>query len=215
MTVKILFRDQAYLKELKAKIVKIEQNKVWLDQTIFYAFSGGQITDTGTLNGIPVVQADMDKDTEEIVYTLESAEGLKIGQEVVIQIDWEKRYKIMRLHSLAHLTDRVFEQVCGKHECVGSNIDLTKSRLDYMYPENLNTVLPKIQEQVQQLINEGHEIKRYIEPGTKNNWAWEMGNHKTFCGGTHVKNSKEIGNIKLKRANIGKGKERIECTLVD
>jgi alanyl-tRNA synthetase len=156
----------------------------------------------------------MQKD-HDIAYELETTDGIDVGSEVEMKIDQEKRTKLRKLHSLVHIADYVFEEVCGKHESVGSRISPHKGRIDYKYPENINSKLPEIQEKIEKVIQEGHEIKRYVDDEESDRWMWEMNGFKMPCGGTHVRNSSEIGKIKLKRANIGKGKERIECMLVE
>src|SRR3989338_10817086 len=101
-----LFWEDPYATMCKAKVTVIEGNKVKLDRTIFYAFSGGQESDSGTIGGIAVIEAVKQGDKEniiDIVYTLEHEPDFNVGDEVDVQIDPIKREKLRRLHSAAHV----------------------------------------------------------------------------------------------------------------
>ena len=74
-------------------------------------------------------------------------------------------------------------------------------------------MLPEVEKETNELISKGAEIKTYADPENPERRWWELGEWKCPCGGTHLKDAKEIGQIKLKRKNIGKAKERIEITL--
>ena len=214
-----LFWEDAYLKECTAKVESINGNEVKLSQSIFFAFSGGQESDSGTIGGIPVKEARKDADGG-ITYVLENAPAFSSGQEVRVAIDWEKRYRIMKLHTAAHIVWFLFEKKTGVKTLIGSNVTNEKSRIDYEFPESVSSLLPELEKEANELIAKGAEIKTYYDtgngqPGTGNSerrW-WEMGEFKCPCGGTHLRNLKEIGALKLKRKNLGKGKERIEITL--
>ena len=210
---KKLFWEDPYLKECDAKVVSVNKDEVKLDQTNFYAFSGGQQSDSGSINGINVLEAR--KDGNDIIYKLEKEPDFKEGDTVKISIDWNKRYKIMKLHSAAHIAWFFFEKKSGTRKIIGSNVTVDKSRIDYELPESIAPLLPETEEQSNKFISEAHEVKAYDDPDKEERRIWEASEFKTFCGGTHVKNTSEIGKIKLKRKNIGAGKERIEITLAE
>lgn len=212
MTEKLFWKDP-YMKECEAKVVSMNGNEVKPDQTNFYAFSGGQQSDSGSINGINVLEAR--KEEDDIIYKLEKAPDFKEGDTVKISIDWDKRYKIMKLHSAAHIAWFFFGKKTGLMKIIGSNVTVDKSRVDYNYPESISEMLPEIEAQSNKFIKEGHEVKAYDDPDKEGRRIWEASEFKTFCGGTHVKNTKEIGKIKLKRKNIGSGKERMEITLAE
>ncbi|NYZ60743.1 alanyl-tRNA editing protein [Candidatus Micrarchaeota archaeon] len=207
-----LFWEDPYLKECVAKVESINGNKVRLSQSVFFAFSGGQESDSGTINEIPVKEARKEADGG-ITYVLESAPTFAPGDEVKITIDWEKRYRIMKLHTAAHMVWFLFEKKTGVKKLIGSNVTNEKSRIDYEFPESVSSILPELEKEVNELISKGMEIKTYDDPQNPGRRWWEMGEFKCHCGGTHLKNLKEIGALKLKRKNTGKGKERIEITL--
>jgi len=200
------------MKECYAKVAAIEGNKVWLDKTVFFAFSGGQASDKGTINGINVLEAV--KQDDEIYYVLEKEPDFKVGDNVKVEIDWNYRHKIMRLHSAAHIVYYFFIEKAGEQKVIGSNISIDKARLDFAYNESISLLLPEIQEKTMEVINKGIYIKTFEDEKDLSKRLWQCGKWLMPCGGTHVRNTKEIGQIKLKRNNIGAGKERIEVSLV-
>jgi len=208
---KKLFYDNALQGECKANVTKIEGKEIQVDQSVFFAFSGGQASDSGTIAGINVLEAR--KDGETIIYVLETDPDFEVSSEVEIKIDLEKRKKLMKMHSALHIAHALFEEKVGKQEAIGSNVDPEKARIDYAYDKPIGELLPELQEKENALIAEGVEVKTYEDPDEPGRRVWECGEWKIPCGGTHVSNTKEIGKIKLKRKNIGKGKERIEITL--
>ncbi len=208
---KKLFWEDPYMKECEAKVISVNGDEVKLDQTNFYAFSGGQQSDSGSINGINVLEAR--KNSDDIIYKLEKEPDFKEGDTVKVEIDWDKRYRIMKLHSAAHIAWFFFGKKTGLMKIIGSNVTVDKSRVDYDYAESISPILAEIEEQSNKFIEEGHEVKAYDDPDKEGRRIWEASEFKTFCGGTHVKNSSEIGKIKLKRKNIGSGKERMEIML--
>ncbi len=214
MATKRLFWQDPYQTEYEATITKIEQNKLYLDQTVFFAFSGGQISDQGTIGEIKVLSAT--DEGEEISYELEQ-NSFKVGDKVLVNINQEFRNRVMRLHSAVHLVDFISRKYLGeKVQIIGSNVTDQKSRIDYLYEQNISDKLPQIQQEVEQIIKENLPI---ITKGEENNqnhriWLIEKYDWKMPCAGTHPRTTGEIGNIKLKRENIGKGKERISVILV-
>ena len=201
------------MKECYAKVTAIEGNKVWLDQTIFFAFSGGQASDKGAINNINVLEA-VKQSEDEIYYVLEKEPNFAVGDNVKVDIEWDYRYKIMKLHSAAHIVYYFFIEKAGEQKVIGSNISIDKARLDFAYNESVGPLLEGIQEKTNKTIDEGIDIKTFQDEKDPTRRLWECGKWLMPCGGTHVKNTKEIGQINLKRNNIGAGKERIEVTLV-
>ncbi|MDD5086305.1 MAG: alanyl-tRNA editing protein [Candidatus Nanoarchaeia archaeon] len=201
------------MKECYSRVAAIEDNKVWLDKTVFFAFSGGQASDKGTINGINVLEA-VKQNEDEIYYILEKEPDFAVGDNVKVEIDWDYRYKIMKIHSAAHIVYYYFIEKVGQQKVIGSNISIDKARLDFAYDESVGLLLEEIQEKTNNTIKEGIDIKTFQDEKDPTRRFWECGKWLMPCGGTHVKNTKEIGQIKLKRKNIGAGKERIEVILV-
>ncbi|MBU0535341.1 MAG: alanyl-tRNA editing protein, partial [Nanoarchaeota archaeon] len=127
------------------------------------------------------------------------------------------RFKIMRLHSAAHIIFYLFSEKTGITQLIGSNISIDKARLDFATDKPVSEMLPNLEKQANEIFQKDIEIKTYGDAQDDNRRFWEMNlkgkEIKYPCGGTHVKNAKEIGQVRLKRKNIGAGKERIEISL--
>ncbi|RLJ07204.1 MAG: alanyl-tRNA editing protein [Candidatus Aenigmatarchaeota archaeon] len=210
MTLKLFYKDP-YLTECDARVLRVRGREVLLDQTIFFAFSGGQESDKGEIGGIRVEEARVSG--KDIIYFLEKEPEFREGDEVKIRIDGERRKKIMRLHSAAHLVYFIFAEKTGIRKLIGSHIGEEKARLDYSYPQPVSELLPEIEKRVNELISQNLEIKTYPDKDDPEKRWWECEKWKCPCGGLHPKSTGEIGRIKLKRKNIGAGKERIEIFL--
>ena len=216
MTTEKLFWKNPYQTECRAKATAIDGNKVKLDKTIFFAFSGGQESDEGTINGIKVINAVKEGDKESIIdisYELEKAPDFEAGDEVEVKINPEKRDKLRRLHSIAHVVYYITTEKLGKLKIIGSNITSEKARMDFLYDKNLNEVLADIEKAVNDFLAADHAIMMQDDAEKPDLRWWTCEAWKMPCGGTHVKSTKEIGKIVLKRRNIGAGKERIEMYL--
>lgn len=211
MVTERLFWEDPYQTECKAKVLKVTGNEVVLDQTVFYAFSGGQASDAGTINDIPVQEAR--KAGDEIVYVLASPADFSEGDEVTVKIDWEKRYKLMKLHAASHIIYFLVEEKSGLKKIIGSNVTVDKGRLDYEYPEAITPMLPEVEAKANEVFTQDSKIEVFPDSNDPNKRWWECGSWKVPCGGTHVRSTHEIGNVRLKRKNIGSGKERIEIYL--
>ena len=101
----------------------------------------------------------------------------------------------------------------GLKKIIGSNVTEDKGRLDYEYPGSIAEILPDIESEANEMFNQNSEIKMYPDESDPNRRWWECKDWKVPCGGTHPRNTQEIGNVRLKRKNIGSGKERIEIYL--
>ncbi len=116
-----LFNDDPYLTSFKGKVVRVDGNVVELDRTAFYPEGGGQVGDTGVICGVRVV--DTQKDNGSIRHILEAQPVFGVGDEVEGEIDWDRRYLIMKLHSAAHIMEHFFWQSIGMIDRVGSRVD--------------------------------------------------------------------------------------------
>ena len=203
---KLLFYEDPYLKECKAKVIDINSNIVWLDQTIFFAESGGQESDRGTIEGIDLLDVRHD----DFGHILDKTPNFGQGDTVTLILNWNRRYKMMRLHSAAHLVYFAVREVIGELEVIGSHVSEERARLDYSFQGRISDYFPQITEIVNNVVSKGLDIEIYRKPDNPEIRIWRLGDWETPCSGLHVRNTKEIGQIKLKRRNLGKGKERIE-----
>ena len=213
MTRKLYYED-AYLKEARAKVVEVREDALLVDQTIFYPTGGGQPHDRGTINGVEVLDVYKD-DAGNVWHVVAEPEKFKVGDEVELRIDWDYRYKLMRIHSAMHLLEHVLNEVLpGEWELYGSGMSVEKGRYDIVYPENVNQWKEQIIETFNRYVDEGGEMKIWWE-GEKR--LTQIRDFEVIpCGGTHVRDIREIGHLKkLKRSSLGKGKQRIEIWLED
>jgi Ser-tRNA(Ala) deacylase AlaX len=208
MTRKVFWEDP-YLTRLDTHITSVNGNIVTVAQTIFYAFSGGQESDTGTIGNYHVLEAR--KEGLEIIYRLEEGHGLKRGDAVTMTIDWERRYRLMRLHFAAEIVLELAYQNLEPITKIGAHIAQDKSRIDFEWGENIAHAFPMLQEKVRAIISADQPIISAFSDEAQERRYWEVsGFGKVACGGTHLRKTGEVGEIELKRKNIGKGKERIE-----
>lgn len=232
-----LFRDDAYLKTCVARVVSVDGEGVELDRTVFYPAGGGQPGDVGRLMAedgrvIPVSDTRFDQDTGRHLHIIPSgAPVLAPGDTVTAEIDWARRHKHMRMHSALHLLCAVVDG-----GVTGGQIGENKSRLDFDLPD---TSLDKeaIEAALNDLVAAGHDMAaRWItdEEMTANadlvrtmsvkppSGAGRVrlmeihGIDLQPCGGTHVKNTAEVGKLRVgKIENKGKHNRRINIHLDD
>ncbi len=208
-----VFWDNPYQRELVTKIASVNNNRILLEETIAFSFSGGQESDKATLNGLPVLSSEMEGNL--IYYTLEQTHGLAVGDEVKMEIDWPRRYKLMRLHFAAEL---ILELVTRKLkvEKIGAHIAENKARIDFFFDKNIAPYFEEILKEYNEIITKDLPITKDFSDREHQRRYWEIeGFAKVPCGGTHVKSTAEVGMVNLKRKNVGGGKERIEIVLVN
>ena len=213
MTHKV-FWDDPYQVELESTVSRVDGPCIELEETIFYAESGGQESDAGTIGGIQVIKAE--KLGLSIVYTLEHEPNFQAGAVVTTQIDWARRYALMKLHFAAEVILEVVTHRFPEMTKVGAHISADKSRIDFEWHESVKPLLPELQQQAQSVIDSHADIISDFSDTSEQRRYWKVeGFAQVPCGGTHLKNTSEVGRIQLKRKNIGKGKERIEISLVE
>lgn len=211
MTKKVFWEDP-YLTQLDTRIASINGSDVTVEQTILFAFSGGQESDTGTIGNYPVLEAR--KDGKEIVYRLQSDHQLQVGDQVTINIDWDRRYKLMRLHFAAEIVLELTYQILGNVEKIGAHIAPDKARIDFQWDENISMIFPTILERANAFVSANQNIMSAFSDEDNERRYWEIdGFARVPCGGTHLRKTGEVGAITLKRKNVGKGKERIEISV--
>ena len=213
----LLFRHDPYTKDFEATTVRIQDNIVVLDQTCFFPQGGGQVGDTGEISGIRVV--DTRRNDGEVFHILEYDSPFYVGQIVHGRLDWERRYRIMRLHSAAHLVFYAMSEAFGEGCKPASSglLDDKKDRSDYLFDAPLDREkLARVEERVNQLVTLGLPISHHPKMESRERFLWKIELFEALaCGGTHVRNTREIGRVVVRRGSKpGKGKERIEVTLL-
>lgn len=211
MSVVKKFWDESYLTELEAKVTGVNGECVTVDKTIAFAFSGGQESDNGTIGGYKILRAE--KQGKQIVYQLEN-HTLSVGNPVLIRIDWNRRYKLMRLHFAAEVVLELVMQHFNRPEKIGAHISEDKARIDFCWDGSISTIFSFLYDEIEKLVKSNLSIMSSFGDMEKEVRYWEIeGFAKVPCGGTHLRRTGEMGGLLLKRNNIGKGKERIEIYL--
>jgi len=226
----LLFRDDPYLRTATATVVAARDNVVELDRTLFYPLGGGQPGDTGTLGGLRVVDTRKASEDGPVLHCLEPGAPLPaIGSTVDLAIDWERRHRFMRYHTLLHLLGTVV-----KAPFTGCRIGEDKAHLDFD-TEMDSLVKEFIEEELNARIAAGHptraqwvdydELERNPDlvktlsvmpprgDGRLRMVAIE-GLDLQPCGGTHVASTSEIGPVAVARIrNEGKRNKRVTLVL--
>ena len=222
-----LYWEEPYSKEFTAKVTSVEGPAVILDQTLFYPRGGGVACDTGTLNGSRVQETT--KAEDQILHSLETARSLKIGDEVKGQVDWDRRHRLMRMHTAGHLLSSV---LYSKANCriTGNQIDVDRSRMDFNLESFDRTQIEGYVAEANEIIRKDAPVKTYFlrreealklpdmvklaeaaPPAEDELRIVEIeGVDRQADGGLHVSHLKEIGQIQLlKLENKGKTNRRL------
>lgn len=228
-----LFRQDAYLKQVDATVTAVEGRGVRLDRSIFYPTGGGQPGDTGVLrwDGGEVKVADTVKADGNDVLLVLAPDGTKpaVGTQVRCELDWERRYKHMRMHTALHVMSAVI-----KGNVTGGQVNADKSRLDFnlegevptkeWVTEEINKILatdhPVVPQWVtDQELNSRPELVKTmsVRPPTGQGRVRLLaieGVDLQACGGTHVARTAEIGRVEcIKVENKGKMNRRFIIAL--
>jgi misacylated tRNA(Ala) deacylase len=225
------FREDAYAQSCEATVTAIDERGIRLDDTVFYPTGGGQPGDTGLLRlpdggVVKIANAVKGETLDEVVHVPEPGATLPaVGTRVVAEIDWERRHRLMRMHTCLHLLCAVVPGAV-----TGGQVSDGKGRLDFDVP---GAALDKdaIATQLNALIAAGHEVSpRWItddELGARPELVRTMsvkppmghgrvrlldiaGVDLQPCGGTHVRNTREIGTVEIvKIENKGKQNRRV------
>ena len=235
MTTELLFWEDAYLRTATARVLAVSERGIELDRTVFYPLGGGQAGDTGRLLRAPgdaLAIADTRKgETPDRVLHLPAPGGPlpQPGETVTLEIDWPRRYRLMRLHTALHLLSSVIPA-----PVTGGNITPEKARLDFDIDfSQLNA--ERIERDTNALIAAGAATETVwitdaeldAQPDLVKTMSVQPprgagrvrllkipGIDLQPCGGTHVANIAEIEGIRvLKIRSEGKRNKRVEIAL--
>jgi len=236
MTVEI-FREDSYARQCRTTVVAADDRGIQLDRTVFYATGGGQPGDSGVLRlddgrSVPIGETRRDRETGEHLHVpTEGTPPPAVGAAVTAAIDWERRYRLMRMHTAMHLVCSLIPQ-----GVTGGAVGETKSRLDFDLPDTV----------IDREWLEG-EVNRLVAADRAVAFRWitdeELAAHPELvrtmsvkpptgagrvrlvsiegvdlqpCGGTHVARTGEIGRLEIgKIENKGKHNRRVNILLVD
>lgn len=236
MTEKLYLKD-SYLRETNAKITNKNGSEITVDTDVFYPEGGGQPADSGKVlyKETEYSVKDIKKDGENIVLMLDKEIAANEGEEIKEIIDWEKRYAHMKLHTAIHIIDGVLERDYNSSLITGNQIYDDRARIDISMEGLTKELASEIIEKANAVILEGHEVNvKFLtkeEAANKNLVRTQPGKElmdtlsiiriieisgldEQMDGGTHVKNTKEVGHINLERfENKGKQNKRLYIQL--
>jgi misacylated tRNA(Ala) deacylase len=227
----LLFREDGYLRSCAARVTTADGQGIRLDRTVFYPSGGGQPGDTGLLrlaSGGTIAIADTVKGegTDEVVHVPAPGAALPApGAEVTAEIDWERRHRLMRMHTCLHLLCNVVPGAV-----TGGQVSDGRGRLDFDVPGS-SLDKAKIEAALNALISAGHPVAPHwisdeelaakpelvrtmsVKPPTGGGRVRVIdiaGVDLQPCGGTHIRNTAEIGPVTVaKIENKGRQNRRI------
>ena len=240
---KQLYHTNSYLTECTATVTEVNKDEtgkavfIVLDQTVFYPTGGGQPHDTGMLTRVK------DNKTFNVLFVGNvngqishqvEQEGLHVGDIIQGKINWQRRYQLQKMHTACHVLSAVFVKETGAL-ITGNQLNLDQSRIDF----SLDTF---DREKIQEYINKANELLATnqdvevsfmprseaekipelsklamgLKQGVNEIRVVKIGTIDTQAdGGTHVKNTNEVGKIELiKCENKGKSNRRLYFKLV-
>ncbi|MBW2991457.1 alanyl-tRNA editing protein [Candidatus Woesearchaeota archaeon] len=235
----VLYLLDCYLKEFEANVESVKDDKyVVLDKTAFYPNAGGQPYDTGKLtaeDGKDYNVIFVAKFGNTVSHEVDNP-GLKQGDKVRAVIDWDRRYRLMRMHTAAHVISIIIEKDANAL-ITGNQLGLDKSRIDFNLEDFDRDKFADYMDKANELIKKGAKVNLYLMPREEalqkyerltnlaKGFPKEIKNIRLVeiegvtieaCGGTHVKDISEIKGVKLlKLDNKGKNNRRLYYELVD
>jgi Ser-tRNA(Ala) deacylase AlaX len=233
---KTLYLEDSYMRECDATVLAVSEGKnIVLDQTIFYPRGGGQPGDIGKMivSEREYRVLNVMKKEGQIVHELEQDPGLKPGDNVRCVLDWERRYRLMRMHTAAHVLGSTMHRELGVL-ITGNELGEEKTRFDFSMESFDKEVFERMVAKANESLSQDLELKVYslpreeamkipgvvklanaLPPNITELRIVEIPGVDTQAdGGTHVRNLKEVGRIELlKLENKGKSNRRIYFTL--
>ena len=236
----LLFRDDAYLRECSALIMRVDATGVVLSRTVFYPAGGGQAGDSGSLalpdgRVLRVTDTRKGQGDDEVIHLLDpdSMRGVPIepGMSVTATLDWPRRYRLMRLHTCMHLLCAAVPapvtggSITPERAHLDFDIEMEKLRKDAI-ESRLNTLIAASHAVAPRWISD-EELNVRPELVRTMSVKPPMGSGRVRlleiaevdlqpCGGTHVRNTAEIGSVQVIRIRSeGKRNKRVAVALSD
>jgi len=226
-----LYWEDMYLSEFDAEVELVDGNRVVLDQTAFNPRGGGLVSDSGRLNGVKVLEAN--KEGEEIFHVLDTAAEFRVGDKIHGVLDWERRHRIMRMHTAAHILSAIVHRETGAL-ITGNQIGPVESRMDvsmeYFDKDKMSSYIEKVNEVVRRGVEvtisfmkreEAMKVQGLVKlakampPSLEVLRIVQIGDvDRQADGGVHVRNTREIGKVVGFRAeNKGRSNRRLYFTV--
>lgn len=228
-----VFREDAYARTCEATVTAVDDSGIQLDRTVFYPMGGGQPGDTGTLTTsdgttITIVNAIKGDGPDGVMHVpSEDSASIAPGTQVTAEIDWERRHRLMRMHTCMHLLSALVP-----FPVTGGQVGDEKGRLDFDISE-ASLDKEEITTQLNRLIEEDHPVSSEwitdeeldAQPDLVKTMAVKPprgsgrvrlirieGQDLQPCGGTHVKRTGEIGRVQVSKIQ-SKGKQNRRVSL--
>ena len=224
----LVFRDDPYARSCDAKVLATRENLIELDRTVFYPTGGGQPGDTGRIGALRVVDT-LKGEGESVLHAMEPGSPLPpVGETVQAEIDWDRRHRHMRFHTALHLLGAVV-----KAPVTGGRIAADKAHLDFDI-EMDKLAKERIETAVNALVDAAHDLHSSWITDAELDSRPELvktmsvapprgagrvrlmeipGIDLQACGGTHVRNTREVGHVAVARIR-SEGKRNKRVTLV-
>jgi misacylated tRNA(Ala) deacylase len=225
----LLFRQDPYLRACDATVIAVHGDSVELDRTVFYPLGGGQAGDTGRLGERRVLDTRKTPAGDGVLHLVAPGANIAVGSTVRAELDWERRHRLMRLHTALHLLGAVV-----KAPVTGGRIAEDKAHLDFDI-DMAALVASQIEVRLNELVRAGvatratwitdAELDARPELVKTMSVAPPRGEGRVrlleipgidlqACGGTHVANTGEIGALKVVRIRSeGKRNKRVTLEL--
>jgi misacylated tRNA(Ala) deacylase len=229
--------ERGYERTFAARVVEAQADYVTLDRTLFYPLGGGQEWDTGTLAaGGRLLQVREVTKRGPVKHVVGPGHGLAPGDAVEGVIDWDRRYAHMRMHTAQHLVSGLAYELFGGPRTVGNQIHRSRSRIDFNPVNFTNEMVADLASAANDGVKAAYAVT--MATMTRDEVNAELPPERTNmdllpksvtdlrvirigagvdlcpCAGTHVLNTKEIGEVRiLRRSSKGSGTQRIEYTL--
>ncbi|MEM0138653.1 MAG: alanyl-tRNA editing protein [Thermoplasmatales archaeon] len=221
-----VYLSDPYKKEMDAVVIDTEGGTV-LDRTIFYATSGGQPSDTGWMDGKERYEVNDVMKGQEIFHV--TTPTPEIDERVRLRINWEKRYKYMRLHTSIHVISAIAMKEF-KAMITGNQIYYEYARIDFNFGDWNPEITKKLQERVNEELAKNHQVEWFtmnrneilniegsvkvdqkLIPDSEILRVVKIGDIDIQPdGGTHVRNTSEIGRVEIfKTENKGRNNKRM------
>lgn len=228
-----IFREDAYARTCEATVVSVDERGIQLDRTVFYPTGGGQPGDRGALTtgdgtAVPIVDTVKGDGPDGVLHVpAEEAPPVPAGARVTAEIDWERRHRLMRMHTCMHLLSAILP-----YPVTGGQVGEGKGRLDFDVPE-ASLDKERIAAELNRLIEEDHPVgaewitdeeldarpdlvkTMAVKPPRGSGRVRPVrieGQDLQPCGGTHVRRTGEIGRVAVDRIQ-SKGKRNRRVSL--
>ena len=229
--------EAAYNTKFTAKVISIDGNKIGLDRTLFYPIGGGQNWDTGKLiTSNEELQVSEVRGRNLVEHHVNTDHNLSVGDEIIGEIDWDRRYSHMRMHTAQHLMSGLAYELFDGTRTVGNQINVSHSRIDFNPISFDESMMKELSDSANQYIKESTKVYESIMTREEINSIMPEDRTKMDllpksikdlrvitienefdlcpCAGTHVANLSEIGDITIvSKKSKGKGTQRIKYEL--